>query len=381
MLTRLACAAAAVLLLSGCVGDEAEPSRALVTGSPTDSPESPPADNATRLVSAEQTADGVWSVSVPTDADSMLVVAHGTDLTDVVTMHDVVAPDGASLADSLLFEDNVGEYSLLLPRWQEEALVAGTWRFELSSPGGVQRVDVVFTTDTTGKRAIDATFWVVSDHPDVSSGRRQALADAFRATGDAAFGPHDLQVGDLRFLDAADDVRAAHAQLPLPSSGDDVALRELCEAMDAAVGDRTSLHVAIVDAIIDDEALDAQTEGNAAGIPGAAGILGASTSCVVIIVDGDRPLLEMSDVVWHEAGHLLGLPHTTEFSGDAFDFFLDTAECDVDVFDRDGDEFLDADECRSADGDNLMFHDGDGVTLSGEQAWLLRHHPLFHPVP
>jgi len=74
--------------------------------------------------------------------------------------------------------------------------------------------------------------------------------------------------------------------------------------------------------------------------------------------------------------HLLGLNHTSESDGSAFDFLADTFECDPSN-DTDGDGIVDQFEC--VDGANFMFHDTDNTGLSEDQGNLLAGHPLFQP--
>ncbi len=128
--------------------------------------------------------------------------------------------------------------------------------------------------------------------------------------------------------------------------------------------------------------------GIAAGIPGPQGIPGTAGSGVVMSVEahldanGDLDIATLGETMAHEAGHQLGLFHTTEASGDSFDLFTDTPECDAESFDGNGDDEVDAEECGSADGANFMFWTAGDVRqdrISTEQGRLLSRSVVARP--
>ncbi len=105
------------------------------------------------------------------------------------------------------------------------------------------------------------------------------------------------------------------------------------------------------------------TLGFASGIPGVLGIEGTAGSGVIIAVDGhlmdDGSSLDtqmMGETIAHEAGHQIGLFHTTEEEGGegGYDVIADTPECPQSQ-DLDGDGALTAEECINFDGTNFMF--------------------------
>jgi hypothetical protein len=106
---------------------------------------------------------------------------------------------------------------------------------------------------------------------------------------------------------------------------------------------------------------DAGTLGISPGIPGAVGVPETAGSGVVLSVQGhqdDRGRLDvrtLGETMAHEAGHTLGLFHTTEAGGTSFDVLDDTPECDARTRDRDGDGEVSAEECADLDGKNFMF--------------------------
>lgn len=126
--------------------------------------------------------------------------------------------------------------------------------------------------------------------------------------------------------------------------------------------------------------------GMAAGIPGPIGVEGTYGSGVAVAVDSHRnsqgQILTtlMGETMAHEAGHQLGLFHTTESEGTSFDSIGDTAECPASR-DADKDGTVSAEECEDLDGRNFMFWSAasfpqDGV--SGYQGQVLGLGPLMY---
>ena len=87
---------------------------------------------------------------------------------------------------------------------------------------------------------------------------------------------------------------------------------------------------------------------------------------------GDIDLAGNATTAWHEAGHLLGLNHTSESDGSANDYIDGTPNCTAD----DDDDGVSEDEC--ADGVNFMFHDTDNTGMTDGQTFVIANHPLFY---
>ena len=92
--------------------------------------------------------------------------------------------------------------------------------------------------------------------------------------------------------------------------------------------------------------------GNAAGIPGSMGIANSWNGVLISLSAhadewGTLDSQLLGETAAHEMGHQLGLFHTTESGGTAFDILTDTAEC------RNGK--MSAEECEGYGGENLMF--------------------------
>ena len=126
------------------------------------------------------------------------------------------------------------------------------------------------------------------------------------------------------------------------------------------------------------------TLGFAGGIP-APPFEGTDASALVIAVDehldADGTTVDtqlMGETLAHEIGHQMGLFHTTEAEGTAFDPLADTPTCPRSLDDGDGE--MSAEECVEYDGEYLMFWvSGDDVSqtrLSPSQVDVLRANPL-----
>jgi len=119
--------------------------------------------------------------------------------------------------------------------------------------------------------------------------------------------------------------------------------------------------------------------GISGGIPGPATINGTSHSGVAVTMAGfRRNPVQLAQTMAHEGGHYLGLFHTTEAEGTAFDPLPDTPECDNSK-DRNSDGLVDNGECGSAGADNLMFWAaGDAAEkVSNDQQFILLRNPAI----
>jgi hypothetical protein len=117
--------------------------------------------------------------------------------------------------------------------------------------------------------------------------------------------------------------------------------------------------------------------GVSAGIPG--GLIRGTTISGMAVTTADFPggLAQIAHTWAHEGGHWLGLYHTTERGGTAFDPLPDTPDCSR-TRDTNGDKILEPDECQGFGGDNLMFWTTNPVpsfNLTPNQGFVLLRNP------
>lgn len=135
-----------------------------------------------------------------------------------------------------------------------------------------------------------------------------------------------------------------------------------------APGDR-SITLFLVQELTDNDG--APLKGAAGGPPGTAAVGGTSKSGIVVTAASfASDSAEVARTIAHEAGHFLGLFHTTEQDGSASDPLADTPECSNDA---DGNGTLSSSECGGTGAENLMWwaSSDDATDTSADQGWVV----------
>lgn len=279
-----------------------------------------------------------------------------------------------------------GELGVFIPVSPAFDFEPGDYLFAFESEESpIQEISaIVRSGDADTAQAIDFNFWVLAEDM-LDTTVQNAFADDFRSRVDELLNPAGLEVGEIAFFEASDNIYDQFAY-PVIDEESERALQELCAAMSEEVGATRALNVAILEGF--DEGDDGDTVGYAISAGNTGIIMRPSAfSCVVVSYEayGDD-FANQAMNIFHEGGHFMSLSHTSETEGDEFDIFDDTPECSAEVFDEDGDGSVTDIECGEEGGaNNVMFwgiegEDPEEYVMSDSQFWVLRRHPLFYPV-
>jgi hypothetical protein len=288
----------------------------------------------------------------------------------------------ADLLNALQYTDSmVGTASMVWPRLPGDVLEPGcavfvplAWEGRVAEPPPTQlRLGVRRYDAATGGFVFNLIRY---------NGAALSDTDVSRIAGrlEALYAPLGVSVA-VRAWDYEDGAGAS-----LLPGGAGPALAALREVVVGA--DPQAINVWVADGIVHDEG---GLFGFAGGVPGPVAIPGTASSAVVVSVDmhrlsnGTLDVHEFAMTVGHEAGHQLGLNHTTERAGGAHDMLADTPECPVSA-DNDSDGILSAEECLPWDGHHVMFwttpwSPDDPVRIQDDwspmQQDILQHSPAF----
>ncbi len=330
------------------------------------------------------------SFELPTGVLGFALMAEGHGA-DPMVASSVIDPSGAELysfqdpvRSPLRFFPTEDLLTHLVPSSPRTAPLPGTWRVRFTKEGGRAEVDV----RVLAKRADGVP----------TNGRLEVnlfLAQLRDLQADTALQDPDLQqtIARLREIYGSRGIDLAHfhvCQLPEPEAGalriiestrgGDSELGELL-AWSARAGDlgctpEPALNFFMVEEIQGSRA-GYTVLGVAGGIPGPPEH-GTRRSGVAVSMAGFRHSPgQLALTMAHEAGHYLGLFHTSEASGRASDPLADTPTCGPDR-DDDADGLVDYGECEGAGRDNLMFWaagaEADGLTA--DQGFVLLRNPV-----
>jgi len=332
----------------------------------------------------------------------------------------------------------IGDLAVFLPNSPRLPFASGTWRvdYETDPPDAAfahvtssTRRDPHDSADARDAREIDVDgrddapldershvvdLYLHVIHADERyrvSGFADELEEAWRPALDRVLAPHALGIGtievgvasvretnrlsDLRNeRDTAEACRVIRRAGPSPDDGGTPALHigfVATLAGDLAWSPAAADDLDTVDRRVDaDEAWNDEDGGELTGLspqPGLPFDLESPRACVFVAeqpwrrgyADGEAPDEEtvvelLAANLLHELGHFAGLAHPSEADGETFDLLDDTPRCAA----------ADPGICGAEGGaDNLMFLSGDETTLpwtlTENQAWVLRRHPLFRP--
>jgi hypothetical protein len=329
-------------------------------------------------------------LEIPEGALSFAVLAEGSG-EDLMVIGEMTDPNGTLLYD---FQDPFGSkvrffpdadlITQMVPTSPRTAPVAGTYTFKLIKDGGTKDIDVdalikVADGEPEGGR-LDINFFFVKPG-DVSGGSAANDADFQRAVNEmkTIYGQRGVEIGEIFYCDVSGadaDRYAVVDSVDGPSSELSRMFALSGRASSYGCSDEPALNFFLVQEIVGGRA-GYIILGVAGGIPGNPDH-GSTHSGVAVTMSGWRARpIQLAQTMAHEGGHFLGLFHTTEAEGNAFDPLPDTPECGSGN-DRDNDGVVGYGECGSGRGnENLMFWAaGDSADqVSGDQGFVLIRNP------
>ncbi|MCB9535883.1 MAG: hypothetical protein H6704_06425 [Myxococcales bacterium] len=333
------------------------------------------------------------TLDVPAGTLGFAILAEGSGA-DLMIIGEMVDPNGNTIYD---FQDPFGSQvrffpsedviTQYVPSSPRSAPIPGTYTFRLIKDGGNASVDVdavIKTADGEPETsALDVNFFF-ADVSDVEAAQAGGDADFQRAVGEMKriYQQQGIEIGEVHYCDLPGGDAARFAVIDSvdgPTSELGQMFSVSSRAGDLGCSPDQALNFFMVQEIVGGRA-GYIILGIAGGIPGPPGVHGTTHSGVAVTMSGwRRNPTQLAQTMAHEGGHFLGLFHTTEAEGTAFDPLPDTPQCD-NSNDRDSDGIVAYQECGGGKGaENLMFWAaGDSAEkVTGDQGFVLVRNPAL----
>ena len=284
------------------------------------------------------------TATIPADAVSVDFVGQSADSTARIVVYRIESPDGriydyGSVTNKMkvLPPSGPGSFSVLAPNSPSAPFSAGTWNLYL-----LASKQTTATVKALVKHASSPALNATTAPTDANF---QAILTRVRNVWAAA----GVSIGNVKYLDVTGTSATLYQDLKESDLG---ALMQLSANPNAS---DNALNVFFVRTISGGTLDGYIILGQSAGIPGVPVRGTTGSGMAVTTADFPQGLDEIADTWVHEGSHWLGLFHTTESAGTAFDPIPDTPECPAATRDANKDGIMQPTECVGFGADDVMF--------------------------
>lgn len=326
----------------------------------------------------------VVSVTVPQGAVSFSLIANPSDSTRRVVPVRVTAPNGQVLyafndplkSDLKTAAYNTGPYALLFPNAPRLTLTPGKYDILI----GADKVNTSAKVDVLFKRqagvaqggTLPLFIWFTKQkHMTAQSAQTDKRLQDALAWVDQTYMAAGIKIGSVTYQDITGPDAEAHAVI-----NSEEQLAKLFSLADSSQAN--ALHYFMVDHF--NLGGGGTVLGISGGIPGPPAFSGLAKRGVAVALGyPERGSIGLAQTFAHEGGHYLGLFHTSERNGLAFDPLVDTPECTL-AADTNGNKVVENAECAAHGNDNLMFWTPGAMPrskITNDQRFVLLRNPAI----
>ena len=328
------------------------------------------------------------TATVPADAVSVTFVGQAADTTARIVVYRIESPDGriydyasTSSRMKILPPTGPGSFSVLAPNSPTAPFSPGTWTLYLlgakQTTATVKALIKHAPSPALSAGSVDMNlFFVGLTGLNATSAPTDANFQTILTRLRSVWANAGMSVGTVKYIDITGANATRFQDLKESDLG---ALMQL--SADPQANDN-ALNVFFVRTISGGTLDGYIILGESAGIPGVPVRGTTGSGMAVTTADFPQGLNEIADTWVHEGSHWLGLFHTTESAGTAFDPLPDTPECPAASRDANHDNILQPTECVGFGADDVMFWTSiasiPNTVLTPNQSYVLLRNPAVH---